>query len=455
METQAPKATPILEVAWMRYAQLDASSLRRTTGYRRLRIWIAILSVLATLLSIVYATFFIRYVTDPESGVAVAQEDVSLLGLLIKFFFVLIPIVASLLAAFASRTFANGDWLITRAAAEEYLKEIYFFRTVLRGNLQRREYMEKRINEIQRQLYRGLGGELAFRPYQGAIPPYYSPDYGNDPGFNDLTGDEYFKYRLEDQLRWHIGRINRYKRERVVITVLVLAGGGLGALLAAWGGVLSIWVALTASITAALVGWQQLRNLDAVIKNFSKVILELTTLYDHWTNLEAEERTDAEFYKMVRGCEDVLWAQNTEWIKTMQEALKESDLEKEASLVNRVIKESVESAERTKEMMRATIIEETQKSLEAAEGKVEEVFTAAVGSLAEEASSEVVQKELEAMSKAITDAAGNAFERASALTSSLAQIAMEFAHIDIGRDTTKEELNAILARYPKTGEVKG
>jgi hypothetical protein len=115
----------------------------------------------------------------------------------------------------------------------------------------------------------------------------------------------------------------------------------------------------------------------------------------------------------------------------------------------------VESAERTKEMMRETIIEETQKSLEAAEGRVEEVFKAAVGSLAEEASSEVVQKELEAMGKAVTEAAGNAFERASALTSSLAQIAMEFAHIDIGRDTTKEELNAILARYPKTGEVKG
>jgi hypothetical protein len=47
-------------------------------------------------------------------------------------------------------------------------------------------------------------------------------------------------------------------------------------------------------------------------------------------------------------------------------------------------------------------------------------------------------------------------ERGSRLTSSLAQIAQEFAHVDIGRDTSKEELNAILARYPKTSdEVKG
>ncbi len=441
METEAPKTTPILEIAWTRYAQLNASAIRRTGTYRRLRVWIAALGVLATLFSIIYATFF-------------ADKD-GLVPLLVQIFFVATPIAASLLAAFGSRTFANGDWLVTRAAAEEYLKEIYFFRTVLRGNAKRREYLENRINEIQRQLFRGLGGELAFRPYHGPIPPYYNPEYGNDPGFTDLNGEEYFKFRLEDQLRWHIRENNEYKRERGVITFAVLLAGGLGSFLAAWGGALSIWVALTASVAAALVGWQQLRNLDSVIKNYSKVILELTFLYDHWTNLEPEERTDAEFYKMVRGCEDVLWAQNTEYIKAMQEALKESDLEKEASLVNRVIKESVESAERTKQMMRDTLVEATQESLQDAEERIEKDFKKAVGSLAEEASSELVQKELEAMSKAVREGAENAFERASALTSSLAKIAQEFAHIDIGRDTTKEELNTILARYPKTKDIKG
>jgi hypothetical protein len=161
----------------------------------------------------------------------------------------------------------------------------------------------------------------------------------------------------------------------------------------------------------------------------------------------------------VRGTEDVLWAQNTEYIKTMQEALKESDLEKEASLVNRVIKESVESAERSKEMMAETLSEAAHEGLVDAEAKFEETFKAAVGSLAEDASSELVQQELAAMGNAVTGTLENAKEqvkeRASRFTSSLAQIAQEFAHIDIGRDTSKEELNAILARYPKTEEVKG
>lgn len=441
METEAPKNPPILEIAWTRYAQLNATAIRRTNAHRRLRIWIAALGVLATLFSIIYSSYF--------------AEDPSLLGVVIHLIFLTIPIAASLLAAIGSRTFANGDWLITRAAAEEYLKEIYFFRTVLRGNEKRREYMEGRINEIQRQLFRGLGGELAFRPYTGAVPPYYSPDYDSDPGFNDLTGDQYFKWRLEDQLRWHIREVNEYKRERGLLTILVVVVGALGTLLAAIGGTISLWVALTASIAAAMIGWQQLRNLDAVIKNYSKVILELTTVYDHWSNLELEERTDAEFYKMVRGCEDVLWAQNTEYIKTMQEALKESDLEKEASLVNRVIKESVESAERSKEMMRETLVEAAQEAIHDAEEKMEEIFKEAVGSLAEEASSELVQKELEAMSQAITEAAENAMERVSGLKSSLAHIAQQYAHVDIGRDTSKEELNKILSMYPKTTDVKG
>jgi hypothetical protein len=441
METETPKTTPLLEIAWMRYAQLDASSLRRTNAHKRLRVWIAALGVLATLFSILYATFFPNGDTLP--------------GVVIKFLFILTPIVASLLAAIGSRTFANGDWLVTRAAAEDYLKEIYFFRTVLRGNKNRRAYLEKRINEIQRNLYRGLGGEFAFRPFPGPIPPYYRPEYGNDPGFNDLTGDEYFKYRLEDQLRWHIRKVNEYKRERGVLTFSVVAAGALGSLFAALGSFLSIWVALTAAVAAALVGWQQLRNVDTVIKNYSKVILELTSLYDHWSNLESEERTQAEFYKLVRGCESVLWAQNTEYLKTMQEALKDSDLEKEASLVNQVIKESIETAARTKQTMEEGLVQTTTQIVEEAQQKIEDTFSAAMGSLIEEASSELVQQELEAMSKASSEAAHNVMDRAPTFTSSLKHIAQEFSHIDVGRDTTKEELNSILARYPKTGEVKG
>lgn len=448
METETPRTAPILNVAWTRVAHLDAVSKRRAAGHYRTRRWIAILGVLATLFAILTETFF--------------KNNVSLVGWILKVLFIATPAVASAWAAYANKKYSNGDWLITRAGAEEIQKEIYFFRTILQKIQSRRSYLEKRLEEIQRQIYRGMNGEFSFETYDGPIPPNYYPDDPNsDPGFADLTGEEYFRYRLENQLAWHNKEINEYKVERDRLTVLILITGVLGTIFAAASAVgeafsgLTLWVAFTASITAALIGWQELRNIDIIVRNYSKVVMELTILYDHWVNLEPEERTETEFYKMVRRCEDVLWAQNTEYIKSMQEALRDNDLEEEASLVNRVIKESVETAERTKQAMRDNLLEAAQETLHQVEQKVDETFTAVLGSLAEEASSEVVRQELEAMSQAVVDTAENVMERASTFTSHLSQIAEEFGHVEIGRDTTKEELNAILARYPKTNEVKG
>jgi hypothetical protein len=449
VEAEAPKTAPILNVAWVRVAALDAMSKKRSAGHYRTRRWIGILGVLATFLAIIIDL-------SERSG----SMD-AIIGLILKVLFVATPVLASIVAAVATKKYSNGDWLTTRAGAEEIQKEIYFYRTILQKKKSRRSYLEKRLAEIQRQIYSGLNGEFSFETYNGPIPPnYYPDDPTSDPGFADLTGEDYFKYRLENQLGWHNKEINEYKTERDRLTILILIAGGLGTVFAAWGQVgtgisLSIWVALTASITAALIGWQELRNIDVIVRNYSKVVLELTVLYDHWMNLEPEERTNAEFYQMVRGCEDVLWAQNTEYIKSMQEALRDNSLEAEANLVNRVIRESVESAERTKQAMQESLFHFTQETLGEMEQKVDETFQAVLGSLAEEASSELVQQELEAMSRVVTETVENVVERASAFTSSLAQIQEEYEHVEIGRDTPKEELNAILARYPKTDDVKG
>jgi len=450
-EAETPKTAPILAVAWMRQANLDLAAGRRTAAFYRIRTWIAWLSVLATLFAILTQQPLFLKPTLPAAMIA---------GLIVKGLFVVAPIIASVFAAFAAKYYSNGSWLIYRAGSEEIKKEIYFYRTILQKDPTRRAYLEKRLGEIQRQLFRSLGGEFAFEGYEGPLPPNYDKnDPNSDPGFHDLTGDEYFKYRLQHQLNWHNGKVNQRKLWRRWMTIAILSIGGLGALLAALAArgdsALALWVALTSSITAALLGWQELRKVDDTIKNYSKVVLELTILSDHWENLEPEERTEVEFYKLVRACEDVLWAQNIEYVRSMQEALKDYDTEKEASLVNQVIKDSVASAERTKESLRETFVEQGQEFLAQTEQLFNETTKAALGSLAQEASSEIVQKELEAMSNAITDAAENVMGRVSSLTSSLAQTAQDFSHVEIGKDTSKEELNAILASLPKTNDVKG
>jgi hypothetical protein len=445
-ETETPKPAPILEIAWLRHADLDLAANRRTKAFYDIRKLIAWLGVLATLFAILtQKTLF------PNDPVA---RDIAEGG--IKILFIATPVLASIFAAFATKFYSNGAWLIYRAGAEEIKKEIYFYRTILPKDKTRRDELERRLGEIQRQLFRTLGGEFAFEGYRGPLPSNYRKgDPNSDPGFHDLTGDEYVNYRLKHQLDWHNNRINQRKSERRWMTIYILAAGGLGALLAALGGPLALWVAFTASITAALLGWQELRKVDETIKNYSKVVMELTILYNHWQNLEPEERTPVEFELMVRGCERVLGAQNREYIRSMQEALQEADLQKETALINQVIKESAESAERAKETMRENVIGTTQEFLADTEQKVDETAKALLGSLAEEASSEIVQKELDAMSKAITDTADHLMERVSGFAASLAQSAQDYAHVDIGKDTSKEELNTILASLPKTNDVKG
>lgn len=453
METEAPKPAPILEIAWTRYANLDLAADRRTAAFYSIRKWITWLGVLATLFAIVTQLYFPDLENPPAHLVF---PGYGIVGIIVKVFFIAIPVVASIFAAFVTKFYSNGAWLIYRAGGEEIKKEIYFYRTILQKDKNRRAYLEKRLGEIQRGLFRSLSGEFAFEGYSGPLPSNYRPGEPNsDPGFHDLTGEEYFKYRLEHQLDWHNRKVNQRKIERRWMTIYILAIGGLGSVLAALGGPFALWVALTASIVAALLGWQELRNVDEVIKNYSKVVMELTILYDHWQNLEPEERTPAEFYTMVNECEKVLWAQNKEYIRSMQEALEESGLEKEASLINQVIRESVESADRTQQAMREEVVSYTKETLQKTEEQVQETFKATLGSLAEEASSEVVQKELEAMGRAATEMVQAAGQRLTSLSAHLAHLAREYANVDIGRHTTKEELNAILARFPKSSDVKG
>ena len=434
MTVETQPSVPILNIAWTRYAQLDALSNKHSKPHYRWRRWISILGVLAALFAVV---------TQVYSNYMPAT-----LSLILKLLLIATPITASVLAAFVNKFYDGRDWLVSRAGAEEIQKEIYMYRTLFKNKHNRREWLEKRLANIQRQVYRGMSGELVLNKAPEKIPPYYNPDDpSSDPGIKDLTGSEYVTYRLENQLAWHIRKAGQFEVERTRLQIYILAAGGLGAILAAWGNSLSIWVAVTASLGAALIGWQELRNLDPTIKNYSKVIMELMIIYDHWNALELEERTDAEFFQMVKSTEDVLWSQNIEYIKSMQEVLAKETLE-EAELINDVLKKAVESDAAFKEHMRDSIVSYAAQSMDEARETIEQHFDQALGSLAEEASSEIVQQELAAIGQAVNTGVKK-------LSDSLKQIADEFAGVDVGRDTPKEVLNNLLSRYPTTDEVKG
>lgn len=441
MDNQSEKKIPILNIAWSRYAQLDAAAEKLSRPHYGLRRWIAILGVLASLFAVLTETY-------PENFPAVGR-------VVLRVLLILSPVTASVLAAFSNKFYGTGAWLTMRAGAEEIKKEIYVFRTVLKDEPKRRVWLEKRLADIQRQVYRGLGGEMVLDRYEGPLPPYYNPENPNsDPGFHDLSGDEYFAYRLEDQLAWHIRKVNRIQRERTRLQWLILLAGGAGSFLAALGGAFSLWVAVTASIAAAFIGWTELRNLDETIKNYSKVIVELMIVYDHWKNLETEERTQAEVFKMVRGTEKILWNQNMEYIRSMQDALVDAALE-EADLVDDVLQRAVASDKRLKQRMRESIVGYTDQTLDKAEETLSERFDEALGTIVEEASSELVQQELAAMAEATGTAVSNMVSRFSKLRAAMNEIAEDYEDTAFNQDSSVSEVHRILQRFPTTGELKG
>jgi hypothetical protein len=182
--------------------------------------------------------------------------------------------------------------------------------------------------------------------------------------------------------------------------------------------------------------------------------MELNILFDHWKNLEGEEQNQTEFYKTVRSTEDILWGQNVEYIKSMQEALRDADLEEEASLVNRVIKEQRNSDRRFKQGMEDAIVDHTRATMLDAEEKLTETFESALGTLSEEASSELVQAELAAMQDSLQDMVENIKDHFG-ISSTLKAIEEEFEGVEISSNTPMSVLNDLMSRYPKTSEAKG
>ncbi len=89
---------------------------------------------------------------------------------------ILVPVIASVLVAFANKVQQGDRWLALRAGAEEILKEIYRYRTLLQTRDDRRRWLDQRVAEIKVKLAEATGGELVLKPYEGPIPPYYNPD---------------------------------------------------------------------------------------------------------------------------------------------------------------------------------------------------------------------------------------------------------------------------------------
>lgn len=304
-----------LETAWQRYAQLETSASAASRQYLRLRGSSIILSVVATLLAIL--------IFQIDSGA-------SPLGEVLRASLILVPIVIAVILVFAYKLQQGQYWQVLTTGAEEIKKEIYLYRTLLRGQATRHHWLSERVTAIQRQVIEVVGGNLELAPYTSNIPPDDCPEVQNgDRGFSDLLTDEYLHYRLEAQLKWHSQEYERLYATRTSLQIGIFALAGLSAFVAGLADSLEIWIALTTSIGTALGLWQEVSRLDTAVNNYNQLILELNLIRDRWQSLSPEERTGEEFFKLVIATEKVLWSQYNQHITQMRQAV--TDLHAKAS----------------------------------------------------------------------------------------------------------------------------
>ena len=400
---------PLLETAWRRYATLDKNAVSVQNQYIRLRRIMAFLGVFAVLFAILVDNY------SHASPVA---------ALILRGLLILAPISVSVLAAFTNKFQQGQKYISYRAAAESILKEIYLYRTANKNAPNRNRTLSDRLATIQRDLFRGAGGELVLTEFQGDVPPYYNPKKNvGDPGFDDLAGEAYLMYRLEDQLAWHIKQNLKLQRDRNRIQWSILIFGGLGAFLAAWGGTMALWVAFTAAIASALVGWEELRGLDMRVGNYSQVILELNIIRDWWLTLFAEQRAENKNIAMLaEKTEKALFDKNLEWAGAMRKALAEAEGD-EAELVEHFVEEGREVTTR----IQAKLYDE-----------VEEIYDESIGEVAERVESVIEDS---------SDVLGSLFAGLTAINEDELDLPPEEAAADIVNDALEGVFDDPFAAY--------
>lgn len=334
MASTQPESSPILRSAWQLHADYNLNADLSVRRHWRLREWVIIISVIATLLAILSDV----YRTNPLFG--------DLIGKALRIFLIIVPITGSVVLALANRFQEGERWLALRTGAEDILRVIYVYRTVLSRYSSRDQWLEERLIEIRRDALQKVKGNLALTPYIGTIPFIRN---SKDDGFKDLPIQEYIDHRLLFQVNNYTQKINDVQKVRTRLQVAIFALGGVGSLLAALSnitgyGALSIWVAFSTALAAALGSWLELRQLDwrvlrgmssedrkklytintersgsqsamddpleSTVAVYSHIINELLIARDHWISLSNDNQTSNEFYEMVLVVERVLWGKD-------------------------------------------------------------------------------------------------------------------------------------------------
>jgi hypothetical protein len=312
----------VLTQAWENFAAYDLNANYQQRQSNRINYSIIALGVVGTVLAVVqqvrYPGSQVPFNLHPSN---LTQETVW--PWLLHYALLLLPIGLTILIAAAYKFKISSKWFVLRAGAEALRSEIYAYRArAVDYQRQARQQLAARMAEIVKRTMQSEANGSYLREYEKAagFPPYLGAAGGADTGFGYLSPDQYVELRLEDQLRYFRRLTRRLDRQFRLLYWLTLGIGGISTLMAALSQ--QIWIAVTASLTAALGTLLSYRQTESNLLKYNQAAADLDNVKSWWKALPAAERArQSNIDTLVDRTEKVLQTELDGWVQQMRNAM--------------------------------------------------------------------------------------------------------------------------------------
>jgi hypothetical protein len=312
------KPGEILADAWARYDDLDLGAVDKQSQFRTTQIAILILTVLATLMAILFA--LVHGIDGSKYSWA------SPTGAALHIVMIIIPIGISLLVGFNARFREGNKWILLRAAAESVKQHIFRYRTKSGAYSEDQCKTESASTRLASNL-RDITSNLAQSEVNRTNLP--QREISDPKRTNFLTPEEYLRDRIEDQIAYFVKKTQNLYRQLKRLQIYILFAGGAGTFLAAINR--DIWVALTTAMAMAFASKLELDQVESSLVQYNTALVSLRNIESWWRSLSPWERTrQKNIDLLVDQTETTLEHETTGWVQKMQSAL-EKLTEKESS----------------------------------------------------------------------------------------------------------------------------
>eukprot|EP01063_Lacrimia_lanifica_P002969 TRINITY_DN11605_c0_g1_i1.p1 TRINITY_DN11605_c0_g1~~TRINITY_DN11605_c0_g1_i1.p1 ORF type:complete len:1921 (+),score=728.52 TRINITY_DN11605_c0_g1_i1:174-5936(+) len=338
--------------AWHKYAQWRLNEDHQAWVYWIFNVSILIVSLLATFVSVLL-TFILMlwaqqgktYVDDWWTRGPTSDEWLPyMLYFSLTWAVMGFPIILALLQAVNNKVNPASKWVALRVASEDVLRQIYMYRTRTldysnekvkehtpglpgytpkKGKLvysTRAELLAMRINQNSEKLSLSPVANVALSQYTGALPP--KDIRVHDPGYHDLSPDEYIDVRLRTKrAELQVKSAAKQRRsawvERLERSFSVI-GMCLAGVAATGHGYLEAWIAFTTAVISSCQRYADFSNLSKLHEQYNKTDNNLSNVEMWFAKLGETKDTRENHNQLVKRAEDFILEEVQTWARLLQ-----------------------------------------------------------------------------------------------------------------------------------------